>query len=212
MAENKEKFGFDKTLKEIKNLVKDRLSMKENTTGNSFFSGSDRFCKLVKTGKEGVYLELNVKLSDTTIKKLGPNLQTFSKVEASKKHLGTLVHILKSNDEAEVKEALHEAWKNFQDMVNRKGEEKKEASTSKTIQKSGKSKLNKKNKKASVAASEVVTRKMTQEDLDRLNEYKKKKGKIEIAAQAPVETLPVKVEDRKEENQTENIQTVEVNQ
>jgi flagellin-specific chaperone FliS len=120
--------GFDKTLKEIKNLVKadKRIREKAITTGNSFFLDSDRFCKLVKTKNDIIYLELNVKLSQETIKKIGPNLQTFSKVEASKKHLGTLVHILKSKDEKEVLMALKEAWKIFQEQHKPSKPEKKQ--------------------------------------------------------------------------------------
>lgn len=129
MTEKKNQVSaFEKTLKEIRDLVKadKRIKEKKITTGVSFFLDSDRFCKLVHTKNDLIYLELNVKLSDETIKKIGPNLQTFSRVEASKKHLGTLVHILKTKEINEAKMVLNEAFKIFQEAHKPAKEEKKQ--------------------------------------------------------------------------------------
>lgn len=193
------KMTFERTLKEIRDLVKgSQIKEKVNQTGHSFFEGTKRFCKLVKTNKDHIYLELNVKLSDDTIKKLGPNLQTFSKVEASKKHLGSLVHILKTKNEEEVKTVLKEAYQIFREELKKNVEQANGRSNSSRSSKTGKASSEQSETSKNVAAaksSECVVRKLTKEDIERLQAYdeqKKNRFKIEVKSESP------KVEEKEE--------------
>lgn len=104
----------EKAVEVIRSLIKsvDGLKLKEHAskTGFSYFTGKKRFCKVLKT-KKGAKVEINVVLP----KKLSsiPEIETISLDKARKLHLGTMKHILKSNDEKLIKEVLSAAFKVF---------------------------------------------------------------------------------------------------
>lgn len=131
MAEkdNKKVSGFDSTVKEIRGLVKgSKVTEKQIKTGSSFFEGSDRFCKLVKTADDLIYLELNVKLDNKVLDKIlaKSDYKTYSRIEAAQKHLGSLHHIVKSRAIDEIKTVLNLAWKEFRSSHDKKEEPKQE--------------------------------------------------------------------------------------
>lgn len=81
-----------------------------STTGFSYFKGKKRLCKLLKT-KRGVALEINVQLPETVSKLAG--MDTISKGQATKKHLGTMKHMYRSGDAKEVLKIIQAALKVF---------------------------------------------------------------------------------------------------
>lgn len=168
--------GFALTLKEIKTLIKGtKITERENKTGSSFFDGSKRFCKVVKTGKEAVYLELNVKLPEK-YKKLD-GMETFSPQEASKKHLGTLVHIFRGKDEKVIKEVINEAFNVFQAELTKKVEQaNKDAANNKESSKGSTSNV-KEDKKEKVTNPKMETRQISDEDKKKLQQWERE-GKL----------------------------------
>lgn len=181
---------FEKTLDEIRGLVKDtNCKERVNRTGSSFFEGSKRFCKLIKSGKDLVQLELNVKLPESFTKGRS-DIITYSRAEAARKHLGTMVHLIRTKDEELIASALKTSWKIFRDEIAQEAAKAKGAGDSgnasskeKTEGKAKGSKSTpKKNEEQKVAAeapvqNKVETRKLTDEDLKRLENYKKQ-GKL----------------------------------
>lgn len=166
--------GFARTLNEIRTLVKGTgIQEKINKTGSSFFQGSKRFVKLVQTGKEGVYLEVNVVLPADLVKKAGSAMTSFSKVEASKKHLGTMRHLYRGNDSALVTQILKGAKAAFDQEL------KTEAVQAEKVEKKAKEKASGNAKKP--ATTGMTTRKMSKEDIARLEGYE---------AEGKLKTLP----------------------
>lgn len=101
----------ERAVKEIQSLIKKAEHLKivesENRTGFSYFTGKKRLCKILKT-KKGVCIEINVELpSNLDI----PELNTISKSEAYKKHLGTMRHIYRGDDIKVIKRILSEILK-----------------------------------------------------------------------------------------------------
>ena len=121
--EAKKTKGFDIVIRDIRNLVKDSKTLERQIqTGSSFFEGSTRFCKLVKTSDDLVYLELNVKIPNISDH---PDIKSFSKVEASKKHLGTMTHLVRTRDMKLVSKILPMAWKTFRAQQEKQEKEDK---------------------------------------------------------------------------------------
>lgn len=109
--------GFDLLIKEIRSLTKDSKTLERQiTTGSSFFEGSTRFCKLVKTSDDLIYLELNVKVPNLPEH---PDIKTFTRVEASKKHLGTMTHLVRTRDKDMAIKVLKMAWKTFREQQDK---------------------------------------------------------------------------------------------
>jgi hypothetical protein len=67
----------------------------ENSTGNSFFEGKKRLCKILKS-KNSLSIEINVLLDTNTEKEFG--LTKISAKIAHEKHLGTMKYLAKITD------------------------------------------------------------------------------------------------------------------
>lgn len=158
---------YEATLRQIKELTRGaQIKERQNTTGSSFFEGSKRFCKLVKTDKGGAFLEINV-LLPKEMQDL-PGMTTFSKVEASRKHLGTMRHAFRTSDEKDIAQVLKEAWRIFREEVA-KEEEAKDSSKADSKE----DKHQKDRKGNSVSSEKVETRKLSEEDIKRLQKYQR---------------------------------------
>jgi len=99
---------FEKALNEIESHVQINENLKirkqDNASGNSFFSGKDRLCKLLKT-KRGISLEINVQLPKE-LQDL-PGMEHISIAVAHAKHLGTMKHHYRSSDSNSVKTIIN---------------------------------------------------------------------------------------------------------
>lgn len=122
---------YEKSLEQIKGLVKGtNCTPREIKTGCSFFEGSDRFCKLVKTKEDMLYLEINVELPEAIEKKISSNneaiFKKYSRIEASQKHLGSMVYLLKTKDEKLASFAIKESWNAFRSFIQGKNKQKEQ--------------------------------------------------------------------------------------
>ena len=150
---------FEKALNEIESHVQINENLKirkqDNASGNSFFSGKDRLCKLLKT-KRGISLEINVTLPKE-LQDL-PGMEHISIAIAHAKHLGTMKHHYRSSDSNSVKtiiNAIIEIFKTKTTTVS--------VPTTKT-----ESKITATKTKAIVTKNEIVTKNVNEESAPKI--------------------------------------------
>ena len=150
---------FEKALNEIESHVQINENLKirkqDNASGNSFFSGKDRLCKLLKT-KRGISLEINVQLPKE-LQDL-PGMEHISIAIAHAKHLGTMKHHYRSSDSNSVKtiiNAIIEIFKTKTTTVS--------VPTTKT-----ESKITATKTKAIVTKNEIVTKNVNEESAPKI--------------------------------------------
>ena len=96
-----------------------KIVMNESKTGYSYFQGKNRLMKVLKS-KKAVKVELNVQLSKEfldSVKSDNEVIITDISIDlAKKKHLGTMKHMLQSNNPKALEKYIMESIKVFKEL------------------------------------------------------------------------------------------------
>jgi len=199
MTQVQEKSISTLVLEEVNTLMKDIKNKKvnETATGVSFFEGNRRFCKLLNSKKKA-NLELNVLLPKDL--QAIDGMTTYSTVEASKKHLGTMRHLFQTDNIESLKKVINAAFLIFVADGKKKAEELKTQEAKKATDNAAKAaKTTGTTEKkiivpgtpaATTKASGVSTRQLTSEDVEHLQKLQAQ-GKYKPLSPKNTNTKPV---------------------
>lgn len=119
--ENNTKLAYEVVNEFVGNKIgkSSKIVMNESKTGYSYFQGKNRLLKVLKS-KKSVKVEINVQLDKEFLKSVESNtdvIVTDISVDlAKKKHLGTMKHILQTNNTKDIEKYILETIKVFKEL------------------------------------------------------------------------------------------------